>query len=539
MMRRRSVNAVLALLFSAAVVFGWQIEHRGNANFYNIGTYAWLCGVFVSVLFLLSFSDRILIDNGISEKKKKPLHITADRRLFLMTWGGMILSYGIALLGAFPGFFCYDAQTETFEVMTNQYSNHHPIVHEFLLGNALRVGNRIFGNYNAGITLVVVAQIPVIAAIFSYMLYVLAKRGISRRAYLISALFIALFPTVSMFAVCTTKDVPFTAGIILFTAVLYDRTGRGEENAGRDFSLLFAASCLILLFRNNGIYILIPTALIFICVIKKKTARIVSGLSIVCAVCVCILVTQTMILSLHATRGELKEMLSVPMQQLARVYRDKTDELSKPEKEILFELIPEIIIVNYNPKCADDVKVNFLEDQFKSDIRKYSLFYLKMLTRYPDVYVNAFLEMSYGYYYPRTVISGYEGKTINGMTYGDSSYFQFVIENPGQSRPVLKFLNRFFQSLSLDSRWQKNPVTGILLHPATYFWVFVYTLSLTVKKKRRDTYPVFLVSLLNFAIMLMGPMALVRYALHFYILAPLMLHIVFTERVSEAHLQEE
>ena len=64
------------------------------------------------------------------------------------------------------GFFCYDAETESYEVFTFKYSNHHPLIHQLLLGNCLRLGYRLFGNYNAGVTLYVIFQMIVMSAVF-------------------------------------------------------------------------------------------------------------------------------------------------------------------------------------------------------------------------------------------------------------------------------------------------------------------------------------------------------------------------------------
>ena len=64
-------------------------------------------------------------------------------------------------------------------------------------------------------------------------------------------------------------------------------------------------------------------------------------------------------LVLHADDSENQEILTVPIQQLARVYTMEGDTLTEQQKETLFEILPEEALKRYNPKVSDPVKVDF------------------------------------------------------------------------------------------------------------------------------------------------------------------------------------
>ncbi len=448
-------------------------------------------------------------------------------RGFLLYFLILLICYGITLLAAWPGFFCYDAETEVYEVFTFKYSNHHPIVHELILGNALRLGYRLFGTYNAGITMYCVIQGLVLAAIYAFMMDTVKKAGAPKGFVFGGTLFLGLFPPISMITMCTTKDGLFCGGIVLASSLLFRlRKDPSEEKTKRNMLLLFIAVCLILFFRNNGLYVLIVFAVLLLMFHrdrKRTLAVVITGLILYLAV------IEVLIAKLPAKRGEMKEMFSVPMQQLARIHAEDREAYGEADLEILYTLVPEVILENYNPKCADPVKLNFLEDNFKSDPGKYvSLWWRTFLTR-PGLYGAAFWDLISGYLVPGEVITGYEGNRIGDFVYGESAYFQFEPDDPGEAKPILTGLYDLYREISLNADVQRLPVIGVLLSPATWLWVFVGCLIILLMKRKREVLLPYEVPLLGFATVLLGPIALVRYVLFLVLLLPLILFDAFAK----------
>ncbi len=425
-------------------------------------------------------------------------------------------------LAAWPGFFCYDAETEVYEVMTYKYSNHHPILHELLLGNLFRIGYRISGSYNTGLVLFLILQVIIMTAIFAYLLLTLKQCKVRKSLIVLSGIFLSLFPPVSIYIVCSAKDVLFSGGVVLLFTVFF-RIEKGLSPLKNRFTMLFifAGTLLTCFFRNNGIYALTLFAIILLIFFKKYRKALIpliSGLIIYVAV------TQTLIAVLPAKKGELKEFLSVPMQQLARVYNEDRKAYSEEDLETLYDLIPAVILDRYDPDCADDVKVNFLEDNFKADKGRFISLYVRTFFKSPGEYVKAFWYMIDSYILPWVPVTGYEGNQIGQMVYGKSAYFQHEIENPCTAHSLFPAYNNLIKSMSHDIRWQKVPVLSFILSPAFYLWICLAAFILQIIRKKKDRMLRYFIPLPIFLTVLLGPMALVRYVLYLILLCPLFIY---------------
>ena len=503
------INLIWSAVFGACIAAGMRLEKTIGEGIPSIVYFLiWIAAGAVTFLIMTR------LDKVRKDATSPSLHGPFPRKLFLTLSASFFILYIPALLAAFPGFFCYDASLEAYMVFTFKYSNHHPLIHQLLLGNCLRLGYRLFGNYNAGVTLYVIFQMIVMSAVFAFLLATLRQMNVKKPALIISFIFLAFFPTIQIFVVCTTKDVLFSAGTVLFTTALLRYISAHRKS---DLWILFISVCLILFFRNNGIYIL-PILAVIIFVFFKEQRRTL--IPILAGIVLYIVTTESLIALLPAKRGEQAEMLSVPMQQLARAYTLNKESFTQEELDTLYNIFPEVILERYNPKLADDIKFNFLEDNFKADRGRYAGLWWNIFLKNPGHYVDAFLIMTDGYWYPGAAITGYEGKQIGTFTYGESSYFQYESEPPAVSSPILKGLNSFYKSLSLDIKWQKIPILNLILSPATYIWIFLFSTASALKSKN-DMKLLFFMPLLLLLTLLLGPIALVRYALPFMFLTPL------------------
>ncbi len=509
------INFIWSAVFGACIANGMRLEKTIDEKIPSIVYFLIWLAVGTVTFFIMSKFDK-----RIKDRPYPNLQAPFPKKFFITLLVSFFILYIPALLAAFPGFFCYDANTESYMVFTFKYSNHHPLVHELLLGNCLRVGYRLFGSYNAGVTIYVIFQMIAISAIFAFLLATLKQMNVKKPILIISFIFLAFFPTIQMFVVCTTKDVLFSAGIVIFTTALLRYIIAHQKS---DLWILFASVCMILFFRNNGIYILPILSIVIFIFFKEHRKTLIP---IMAGIVLYIVTIEALIALLPAKRGEQAEMLSVPMQQLARAYTLNKESFTQEELDTLYNIFPEVILERYNPKLADDIKFNFLEDNFKADKGRYIRLWWDIFRKNPGDYIDAFLIMTDGYWYPGTAIVGYEGKLINTITYGESAYFQYESEPPAVASPILKGLSSFYKSLSLDIKWQRIPMLNLILSPATYIWIFLFTTAIALKSKN-DMKLLFFMPLLLQLTLLLGPIALVRYALPFYLLMPLSIGLLF------------
>ena len=356
--------------FAGAMIVGVQLDNYGRIEFSSNSIWLLLGWAVLAVGCAPIWAGCIY---KLSNLKKDGEVQLPEGEQKLMSWkivGILMVSYLLVLLAVWPGFFSYDAEAESYMVFTDKYSAHHPIVHVLLLGWIMKVMYKIIPSYNAGIVAYLLLQMLVISCCFSYMICFLKRIGVRRWIINISLIFLSLFPTVSMFVCCTTKDVYFSGGLTLLTTLLLE-IAKDESAFWQDQrkKWLFAiAIMLVLLFRNNGIYAFVVFLPIFVWIFRKcwrKWLPVLIGIF-----SFYIVLNQGMNAVFDVKPGEKAEMLCVPMQQLARIHNEDKECFTEEDLEVMYTLIPEVILNNYNPKLADNVKVNFMEDNFKANPAK-------------------------------------------------------------------------------------------------------------------------------------------------------------------------
>lgn len=82
--------------------------------------------------------------------------------------GLIFLCWLLVFLAVYPGFFVYDAMEEVNQVVTREFSTHHPLLHVLLLGGVVQAGYKLTGEYNIGIAVYTLCQMLAMAGIFAW-----------------------------------------------------------------------------------------------------------------------------------------------------------------------------------------------------------------------------------------------------------------------------------------------------------------------------------------------------------------------------------
>ena len=106
--------------------------------------------------------------------------------------------------------------------------------------------------------------------------------------------------------------------------------------------------------------------------------------------------------SLNVTSGDSREAYSVIMQQYANVYNNC--ELDSNDKEMLLQLMDNDAWSKYEPHKSDIIKNEFNTQIFEANLMEYVKLYVKLGLHYPSQYINAFLNLTYGYWYPNDLL---------------------------------------------------------------------------------------------------------------------------------------
>ena len=521
------IAGVLSFLFTTAMLFGVRLDTVGNVNFKD-----WRLWVSLPVLTCL-FS--ILVRKfwnvlGRMEERKRNIaeHIKipgtptgAAKHIDILTFLFLLLCWLPVLLAVYPGFFVYDAQDEWIQVASRVFNTHHPLVHVLMLGGIVCAVHKVTDSYNLGIACYMIVQMMIVSGGFTYLLSYMRKRKIPGALRILSLLYFAFFPVIVMFTLCSAKDTLFTVALLMLLLSLLDMGDDAEvffsSKKKKVFFVLSAAAMMLL--RKNGVYafvVMVPILLIYHKKYLKKAVVIFTA-----ALALYFMINTGLAVVLHAESGENQEVLTVPIQQLSRTYKFNREVFEPEDIAALHEILPEEALVLYNPKLSDPVKVRFQNDAFAADKSKYIDLWLRIGLKKPLSYINAWLVNSYGFWYPDTVIDVYSGNTVFTFTYKDSSYFGYEVEQPGFRDSKIPWLDEAYRKLALEISQEKIPIYSMLYSPGGIFWCIAFVFAYVLYRKKYHLVIPYLMVLLVWLTVLLGPTYLPRYVLIFWFGMPL------------------
>lgn len=529
------IAGILSLLFTTAMLFGVRLDAVGNVNFKD-----WRLWISLPVLTcLFTIMVRKLWDFlGAMDERKTELarHIrmpeTSEKVAKyrnVLPFVFLLLCWLPVLLAVYPGFFVYDAQDEWVQVASRVFSTHHPLVHVLMLGGIICAVHKVTGSYNLGIACYMIVQMVIVSGGFTYLLSYMRRRGVSRTVRVISLLYFAFFPVVVMFTLCSAKDALFTVALLMLLLALLDMGSSAETffSSGRKMLFFVLSAAAMMIFRKNGVYafaVMVPILLIYQKKYLKKMALLLAA-----AFLSYFLVNGALTVALHAGHGENQEILTVPIQQLARTYKFNKEAFEPEDIEALHEVLPEEALVLYNPKLSDPVKVRFQNEVFAADKSKYAGLWVRIGLKKPLSYINAWLMNSYGFWYPDTVIDVYSGNTVFTFTYEDSSYFGYEVEEPGYRDSKIPWLDEAYRKLALEISQEKIPIYSMLYSPGGIFWCIAFVFTYVLYRRKYHIVIPYLMVLLVWLTVILGPTYLPRYVLIFWYGLPLFAAMLLEE----------
>lgn len=528
---KRSLRAagVLGFLFSVCLAFGSQLDYMENVIFTSLPM--WI-SIVVWTVILAIWISRVWNIMSQWQGKKIQWHKAeklTDRKRAIIVMSFFIICWLIVFLAVYPGFFVYDAQDELIQMQTRKFTTHHPLPHVLLLGTIILGVNKLTGSYNIGIAVYTLFQMLFMAGVFTYFIHYMRKCGVSFVIRLISILYIACFPVIVMFTLCSAKDGIFTAALLMVILLLAD-LGKERIDFFKSWKkpfALFGFTLLMMSFRHNGMYaflVMVPVLLLCLKECHRKLAIVLGSIFLIY-----FLLTSGLEALLHAKDAGKQEMLTVPIQQLSRVYKYDRESFNKEDLDTLYEILPEEALGYYAPKVSDGVKLWFDNEAYSENPGKYIKLWIKTGVRHPFTYVNAWLMTSYGFWYPDTVIDVYRGNSVFTFTYEDSSFFGYEVEEPGSRESKIPWLNEWYRKMSLEVTQQKIPVLSMLFSPGFLFWLFAFTFGYAYHKKRHDLMFPFVMILLVWLTVILGPTYLPRYVLILWFVLPGMIALLVNE----------
>lgn len=442
----------------------------------------------------------------------------------LATWCVSILAWSICFMAYYPGILSYDFAPQIIQYIQGQITTHHPALHTLLVGSMWKLGYVGLGNANIGIALYCILQMLVLSLVYLRGAYLLLKSGVSIFKYICYSAFVAFFP-LNGFMVCTvTKDVLFAAFVLLLVMTILEiATSRYDKVPFTTYVLLVVAVMGTSIFRNNGKYAMLGliTALLWMYLREKNNRKKHFRILAVVAVTFLstLLVTKGIETVFQFESGSKREMLSVPIQQMARVAVNHHETMDEELLQYIESCIGTDYVEKYRPEIADPVKDTFDVNAALGNPGVFVKNYFKMLTKYPKDFFMAFVDLNAGYLFFWDETCAW----INGdMGYIQTEVNEVFLESIGITmQSKLPKLHGYLQNWTTKNLYLNNMILRVLFAPAWYFYLalayFVYALF----KKNQNHLPIAFFFATYFVTLFLGPGVMVRY------IYPVMISVFF------------
>lgn len=438
----------------------------------------------------------------------------------------ILLAYLPAYLAYFPGICSYDITIQEEQMLTHQYIEHHPLAHTLLVEGFLRLGEGM-GDANWGMGLYTFLQMAFLASAFAYGIHVIAGKIRRPGILLLLQLYAMFFPYHWYMALSTTKDSLFSGFVLYFVVLFYQLLGetQGKVITGKTIGFVIASAGMIV-FRNNAryAYLVILLFLAVIVIVSKKRREYLPLLAgSVAGLLLGMALLTTLSKATGAVEGDKREMLSIPIQQLARVMVYHEAEIGDADKALIQDLISDEAYSEYRPDIADPVKKHTNTSVVRYRAKEFVQTYLHLLVSYPGDYINAVLAVDAGYLYPLDETHAWIN--VNGRDRGLGFIQTRFLENELQKigvykASILPAWKETLEEFADGNLYLQIPVLRFMFLPGVYlwFWIFLFG-NRWIHKDGKGLLPILFV-LAYLGTLLLGPTVQLRYLYPFMITYP-------------------
>ena len=413
-------------------------------------------------------------------------------------------------LAFWPGTFSPDSITQFYAYYNGDHSSHHPLLHTLLLGSLMTLGIDSHPEAYAtwGLALYCGVQLVITAGCMAYGISWMKLRGVPVWARLIVLGLFALNPFYAPWSFYAQKDVLFGALVLVFCLQLADLWSFGMKPLRLIGFVLTAV--LMMLFRNNGIYalaLLLPFAVWWARGMRIRMAALLAG-----CMALYLAANAGLMYVLYAAEGSKVEILSIPLQQIARTLREDPSAREMDEDGVLDTLFGEADMIElYNEQIADPLKWNVDYDLLDENIPALLRLWAKMGVRHFGVYAEAFLAQNLPYLLPYSDM-------LQTFDFGVQQIDWFPIEETS----YLPALRAAYETYEQELAFAGIPGTALLCHPACYVWLAAAGFACACFQRRRGLMTAFGFLLAVWLTCLLGPVAIMRYLLGLYAAVPVL-----------------
>lgn len=340
---------------------------------------------------------------------------------------------------------------------------------------------RSLGSDSLGILFVVVVQSTICLSVYASVIALQIRLLLPRALSLGTTAFFALCPIWASYAQAIEKDTLFAAFFCLFSLALFNiLRNRSDPRLidSRTWLALAFSSVMVCIFRNNGLWAILPTFILLVIALRPLRRKIL--LSLGSGILLSISLIFVCLPLIGIPKGSSGEALSIPFQQTARYLTEYPNDVTPDQMaKINNVLAGDNLAALYNPELSDPVKGTFKSDATTEDLLAYGTVWLEMLAQHPDSYIQATLNNIFGYLYPSGVFDDHvdtyffatnTSPTIN-TGYFDTNYCFNSTER--------------IREIVVDASYvlERVPVLGLTVSCAMYVWIFLILLGYAFSRR--------------------------------------------------------
>lgn len=447
----------------------------------------------------------------------------------------MMICWMPVFLALYPGLFAYDVAYQLNQTIGN-CDTRHPLFHTYYLKFFYKLGE-IIGSYNIGMGISVILQMVLFSLSLAYSIKYLISRHVKRAIVIIVLIFFSFVPAFPIIAVSMTKDVLFTAAFIASFIKILELNDVGFKSFEiGDWIQILLFFILTSLSRNNGQYAVFAVIAVFFIQSLNNRSNLKYAYVLVVSAVILITVSNNLLINVtKAAPGTKNQLLSLPYQQIARVYKFDSDIFSPHDKEIVSKLIPGIDY--YNEHLSDPVMWGATVFDSSENKRLFFEIYIKYLLKKPVRYVEAFLINTIGYWYlddlSDSQIYGRVSNdyvTLPNRDVQDPFGLFLMFTQPGYGvahESKISWLDDVIKQLFHENKYQNIPIIAVIFSIGVYSWLFTMLCFYCLQKKNNKAIVPIVFVLSYGATLFAGPCVLFRYALPYICCIPAFMVTVY------------
>lgn len=400
----------------------------------------------------------------------------------------------------YPGDVTTDSSNQLVQVVgTAPLAEANPIAHTMMIKLFYSLGMALFNDQTKAVATYSVCQQILLASAFAYLLTTMYKFKVKIPVILTALAFYSIIPYHAIYSITMWKDIPFGASVVVLSTTVWRLFRHFSDKEPKvpvfDSIMLLIFGVAMCLFRLNGIYayvLLIP--FLFLVFFKKSKLPAVMASA---ALLIAILIKGPIYSSITSAsyqqvynqvpnQNSIQVMIpGIPAQQIAYVIKSKgLSALTYKEYELLSNIVVvEYIPETYVPWLSDPIVLLVYEsnnlEYYAEHKGEFLKLWLRIGLRNPAAYIGAYVNQTYGYWYPDVQNWVYSAEFI-----GDREGYH-IEKDMKLPETANKFLTDFMEC------YHDIPYLGLLWSIGTVSWVCIFMSGLCIIKQGKSYFMIY------------------------------------------------